>query len=297
MSDSRVDAVSAPAPAVPPAASGAAAGPVLAAASGAAAPAGAGPVLAARGLTVRIDGATLLDGVDFTASTGRVHALIGPNGAGKSTLLGVLAGDTGAVAAGTVAMLGRPVGAWSLKELARQRAVLTQEHQVSFPFPVREVVAMGRHPWARTPAADDDDAEVERAMADADVAHLGERTVPSLSGGERARVALARVVAQQAEVLLLDEPTAALDLKHQEDVMRLARAHAAAGRTVVVVLHELNVAAAYADDITLLRRGRVVATGSPAEVLTAERIEEVYGQAVDVTPHPRTGAPLVLPVR
>ena len=252
--------------------------------------------LTAAGLAVEIDGVRLLDAVDFSATPGRVHALIGPNGAGKSTLLAALAGDR-AAAAGTVHLGATPVARQSPKALARLRAVLTQEHTVSFPFPVREIVAMGRHPWVGSGAADHDDREIDAAMAATDVSHLAARTVPSLSGGERARVALARVIAQRTPVLLLDEPTAALDLKHQEDVLRLARMHAEAGATVVVVLHDLNLAAAYADDITLLRLGRVVATGAPADVLTAERIEAVYGQPVEVLPHPRTGAPLVLPVR
>lgn len=252
--------------------------------------------LTAVGLAVEIDGVRLLDAVDFSATPGRVHALIGPNGAGKSTLLAALAGDR-AAAAGIVNLGGTPVARQSPRALARLRAVLTQEHTVSFPFPVREIVAMGRHPWVGSTEADHDDRVIDAAMAATDVSHLAARTVPSLSGGERARVALARVIAQGTPVLLLDEPTAALDLKHQEDVLRLARMHAEAGATVVAVLHDLNLAAAYADDITLLRLGRVVATGAPADVLTAERIEAVYGQPVEVLPHPRTGAPLVLPVR
>lgn len=242
------------------------------------------------------DGPAIIDGAHLTVEPGKVHCIIGPNGAGKSTLLGVLAGDRRPTS-GSVALGGRELASWPLRELARARAVLTQEHQVTFPFPVREVVEMGRHPWARTAESDADETAIDRAMAATDVSHLGLRTVPSLSGGERARVALARVIAQQAPVMLLDEPTAALDLRHQEDVLRLARTHAAAGDTVVVVLHDLNLAAAYADDVTLLHHGRVVTSGSPAEVLTAERIEAVYGQPVEVVPHPRTGVPLVLPVR
>ncbi|GLU88563.1 MULTISPECIES: heme ABC transporter ATP-binding protein [Agromyces] len=252
--------------------------------------------LEARSLCVEIDGARLLHEVDFAAHAGRVHALIGPNGAGKSTLLAALSGDLPA-ASGEVRLGDAPLAGRSPKALARERAVLTQDHRVSFPFPVREVVAMGRHPWARSPEAELDDAIVDDALAVTDVSHLAHRTVPSLSGGERARVALARVLAQRTPVLMLDEPTAALDLKHQEDVLRLARSHAQRGDTVLVVLHDLNLAAAYADDITLLRGGRVVATGAPAEVLTAERIEAVYGQAVEVLPHPSTGVPLVLPIR
>ncbi|MGI9823507.1 heme ABC transporter ATP-binding protein [Agromyces sp. Marseille-Q5079] len=252
--------------------------------------------LVAEHVSVSIDRADLLADVSFTAAPGRVHSLIGPNGAGKSTLLGVLAGDR-APDAGRVLLRGRRLDEWPLRELARERAVLTQEHGVTFAFRSREIVEMGRHPWARTPAEDDDEREIARAMAVTDVAHLADRPVAHLSGGEKARVALARVLAQRAPVLLLDEPTAALDLRHQEDVLRLARAQAADGDAVVVVLHDLNLAAAYSDEITLLQRGRVAAHGSPAEVLTAERIEDVYGQAVEVIEHPRSGVPLVLPVR
>lgn len=131
-------------------------------------------------------------------------------------------------------------------------------------------------------------------MAQTEVTALRARAVPSLSGGERARVALARVLAQTTGLLLLDEPTAALDLKHHEDVMRLIRGRADAGIAVAIVLHDLNAALAHADRVTLLAEGRVAATGTPAEVLTAERIEQVYGQAVDVFPHPVTGVPLVV---
>ncbi|WP_082467901.1 heme ABC transporter ATP-binding protein [Leifsonia sp. Leaf264] len=254
------------------------------------------PVLSACGVGVVIDGATLLDGVDFEARPGEVHALIGPNGAGKSTLLGVLAGDRAATS-GSVQVQGRPIGSWRLRELARTRAVLLQQHDVFFPFTAGAVVAMGRAPWRGTPAEDDDERLIAAAVAETDVVHLTARTVPSLSGGERARVALARVLAQAAPTLLLDEPTAALDLRHQEDVLRIARSRSRAGDTVVVVLHDLNLAAAYADRITLLAGGRLVASGSPDAVLTAERITEVYGQAVEVIPHPRTGAPLILPLR
>ncbi|MWB97290.1 heme ABC transporter ATP-binding protein [Agromyces seonyuensis] len=259
-------------------------------------PGGVAAALEAVGARVVVEGAVLLDGVDFTAHPGRVHSLIGPNGAGKSTLLGVLAGDRAATA-GEVRLGGRPLADIHLRDLARERAVLTQEHAVTFPFPAREIVEMGRHPWAKTPAEDDDERMIAEAMRLTDVAHLAERTLPSLSGGERARVALARVLAQATPILLLDEPTAALDLKHQEDVLRLARERATAGATVVVVLHDLGLAAAYSDDVTLIAHGAVVATGAPSDVLTAERIEAVYGQPVEVLPHPRTGVPLILPIR
>ncbi|MFS0853148.1 heme ABC transporter ATP-binding protein [Microbacterium sp. 179-I 3D4 NHS] len=246
------------------------------------------------GLTVRVgEGRAILDEASIDVRAGEVHALVGPNGAGKSTLFGVLAGDV-VPQAGTVELDGAPVTGIRSRTLAQQRAVLLQENTVTFPFTAEQVVRMGRAPWARTAAADDDDAVVAEAMASTEVVPLGGRAVTSLSGGERARVALARVLAQRTGILLLDEPTAALDLKHHEDVMRLIRAQAAAGVAVAIVLHDLNAALAHADRATLLSNGRVVASGPPAEVLTAERIEEVYGQPVDVFPHPVTGVPLVV---
>ncbi|MGO4490358.1 heme ABC transporter ATP-binding protein [Microbacterium sp. 2RAF4] len=246
------------------------------------------------GLTVRVgEGRTILDDVSIAIHRGEIHALVGPNGAGKSTLFGVLAGDVTAHA-GTVDLDGLSIDRIKPRTLAQQRAVLLQENTVTFPFSAEQVVRMGRTPWARTPAADEDDERVSAAMAQTEVTALGSRAVPSLSGGERARVALARVIAQATGVLLLDEPTAALDLKHHEDVMRLIRGLADAGIAVAIVLHDLNAALAHADRVTLLSGGRVAATGTASEVLTAERIEQVYGQAVDVFPHPTTGVPLVV---
>jgi iron complex transport system ATP-binding protein len=175
--------------------------------------------------------------------------------------------------------------------------VLLQENAVSFPFSAEQVVRMGRAPWARTASENDDDTVVAAAMIATEIDGLAQRSVSSLSGGERARVAIARVLAQSTPIMLLDEPTASLDLKHHEDVMRLVRATADAGTAVAVVLHDLNAALAHADRLTLLAFGRVIASGTPTEVLTAERIAQVYGQAVDVFPHPVTGVPLVVPRR
>lgn len=250
--------------------------------------------LQARGVTVRIGGArAILDDASIDVRAGEIHALVGPNGAGKSTLFGVLAGDLVPLA-GDVLLDGTPLAGIRSPDLARARAVLLQENAVSFPFTAEQVVRMGRAPWARTDAAEDDDQRVAAAMAATEVTALATRPVTSLSGGERARVALARVIAQSTGILLLDEPTAALDLKHHEDVMRLVRGQADAGDAVALVLHDLNAALAHADRVTLLADGRVAATGTPAEVLTADRIEAVYGQPVDVFPHPVTGVPLVV---
>lgn len=254
--------------------------------------------LVAHGVTVTPDGAAgpVLTDASIVVLSGELHALVGPNGAGKSTLFGVLAGDI-VPGSGEVTLDGAPLRGIHPRVLARERAVLLQQNAVSFPFSVEEVVRMGRAPWARTPAEDDDDALVARALAVTDMTALARRGVTSLSGGERARAALARVLAQDTGILLLDEPTAALDLRHQEDVLRIARDRARDGAAVAIVLHDLNAALGVADRVTLLSRGRVVASGPPAGVLTASAIEEVYGQAVDVFPHPVTGAPIVAPRR
>ncbi|WP_236683053.1 heme ABC transporter ATP-binding protein [Demequina globuliformis] len=246
------------------------------------------------GVTVTIGEATLVRDVSLDVRHGEVLALVGPNGAGKSTLLGVMAGDR-TPSSGEVLCDGRPVAQWSAVDLARHRAVLTQDNQVAFPFRVHEVVEMGRAPWRDASAAEDVEA-IARAMAEADVTHLAERTFTSLSGGERARVSLARVLAQRTQAVLLDEPTAALDLKHQEDVLTVARSLAAADVAVAVVLHDLSLAAAYADRIAIMERGRLAALGAPSEVLEPALLERVYGVAVRVI-EDADGYPLVVPVR
>ncbi|MFE7119943.1 heme ABC transporter ATP-binding protein [Streptomyces sp. NPDC057654] len=254
------------------------------------------PLVEAVALRVRLGGRTVLAEVDLVVAAGEVLALVGPNGAGKSTLLAALAADLPAES-GEVRVDGRAAAGWSAPDLALRRAVLPQSAAVSFPFAVEEVVRMGRAPWAGTPAEDADDDAVYEAMAAAEVAEFAERPFSALSGGERARVALARVLAQRAPLLLLDEPTAALDLRHQELVLRVCRERAAAGDAVVVVLHDLGLAAAYADRVAVLHEGRIAADGPPERVFDAELLTRVYRQPVEVVPHPRTGEPLVIPRR
>ncbi|WOF22822.1 heme ABC transporter ATP-binding protein [Microbacterium betulae] len=254
------------------------------------------PAYRLEGVGYRVGAATILEHVTLDVGYGRVLALVGPNGAGKSTLLGILSGDT-TPASGTAALDGRPLHAGDPRALSRTRAVLLQANQVAFSFTVRQVVEMGRAPWIGVADAEADERAVAEAIAQTDVTALVNRAYPSLSGGERARSSLARVLAQETRIVLLDEPTAALDLRHQEDVLRIARALAAEGRAVVVVLHDLSLAAAYADEIAVLHRGRLVAHGAPADVLTAERIEAVYETPVHVIPDPGTGRPVVLPRR
>lgn len=250
--------------------------------------------LHARDVTVRIGEATLLGDVSLTVGPGELVALVGPNGAGKSTLLSVLAGDL-APAAGRVELGDAEVHRVKPKALARQRSVMLQQQALSFGFRVHEFVAMGRAPWHGTDAAERDHEVVGEAMARTEVTHLADRTYPTLSGGEQARASFARVLAQETPVLLLDEPTAALDIRHQEQLLALARAAADEGACVVVVLHDLSLAAAWSDRICVLQGGRVRASGTPAEVLDPALLGEVYEHPVDVIEH--GGRLLVVPVR
>ncbi|MES0874325.1 heme ABC transporter ATP-binding protein [Sinimarinibacterium thermocellulolyticum] len=247
-------------------------------------------------LTQRIGDATVLRDVSLAVAPGTVHAILGPNGAGKSTLLGLLAGDR-RPQSGSVQFNGRALADWPLTQLARLRAVLPQRHELSFAFAVEDVVALGRLPVRRGGGAH------ERAIVDAVLRatatdYLRGRPYTALSGGERARVQLARVLAQIWEptaegmrLLLLDEPTANLDLAHQHHCLRVARAFAAQGAAVITVLHDPNLVLAYADRVTLLCCGEVVAEGVPAEALTAARLQRVYG--VPVARHDGAGAPWV----
>ncbi|WP_338025282.1 biliverdin-producing heme oxygenase [Corynebacterium sputi] len=229
-----------------------------------------------RNLTVRIGNRSLLSSVSLSASPGRVTALVGPNGAGKSTLLKVIAGDI--PAGGGEAVMGEEnVGKLGARRLAELRAVLMQAQTASVPFTAGEVVDFGRAPHAQA------DPELRaRIIRSCDIAHLLDRPVTVLSGGELSRVHLARVLLQDTPVLLLDEPTAALDLRHAEAVLRIAAERAAAGATVIVVLHDLSAAAAHADDVVVLERGEIVARGAPEQTLTADLVSRIYGTPVEI---------------
>jgi len=229
----------------------------------------------------RLGGAEVLAGVDLRIAAGRLVVMVGPNGAGKSTLLGVLAGDL-PVTGGSALLDDRALSAWGPRALAQRRSVLPQSYDVSFGFSVRDVVAMGRYPWTSVADIDRDEQMIAAALERTDTTHLVDRVFRTLSGGERARVSLARVLAQDTDLVLLDEPTAALDLRHTEEVLGVARELVRAGRTVVVVAHDLSLASAYADDLVVVDRGRVVAHGSPVDVLTPELIHSTYGLAVEV---------------
>jgi iron complex transport system ATP-binding protein len=253
-------------------------------------------VLSVEGVSVSYGDVRVLEDVALEVRAGEVVALVGPNGAGKSTLLAVMSGDVPA-ASGSVAIDGEPLDHWSFRELAVRRGVLLQQIDVSFPFSVTEVVRMGRAPWEGTDAEDWDDQVVGQAIVEVDLVRLANRVYRSLSGGERARAALARVLAQEPGILLLDEPTAALDIRHQELLFDIVRLRASRGDGVVVVLHDLNLAAAYADRVIVVSQGRVAASGRPADVFTAELLTTVYEHPIDVVAHPSNGELMIVPRR
>lgn len=243
-----------------------------------------------------------LNNVSATVASGEVLGILGPNGSGKSTLLKVLMRIV-TPQRGTVELFGQPHGAFSQTEIARRVAFVPQETQQAFPFTINEMVLMGRYPhhnrtWGMGWEGDRDRAVAMQAMRDLDVAHLGHRLMTDVSGGERQRAVIARALAQEPEVLLLDEPTAFLDLHHQLDVARIIRRiNRDRGLTVVLVSHDLNLASQSCDRVLLLQEGTIVATGTPDEVISGERLEPVYGCRVLVDRHPQSGTPRVtLPV-
>lgn len=243
-------------------------------------------------VTVDIHGARLLDALQLSAGSGEVLGLIGPNGSGKSTALRcvyrALKPTSGAVLAGE-----RDVRAVSIRQTAQQIAALTQEGSADFDFTVEEVIAFGRAPHKRgnEPLTIREQAMCAEAMRRVDVAHLAGRGILALSGGERQRVLIARALVQQPQVLILDEPTNHLDIRHQVELLSMVRA---AGLTVLVVLHDLNLAAAVCHRLGVLHEGRLVTSGTPEEVLTPELLERVFGVEATVVTHPLTGAPQVL---
>lgn len=254
------------------------------------------PVMSVRDLDVALGGHPILTGINVDLHAGEVVALVGPNGAGKSTLLSALAGDV-TFERGQVAVDGVPLGDVPVAQLARRRAVQVQEARLSFAFTVVEVVRMGRAPWQGTDHDLDDDDVIADALERSEMEGMAHRRFPTLSGGEKARVAFSRALAQETAVMLLDEPTAALDIRHQEAVLREVRSRASAGVAVVVVLHDLTLAGAYADRVVLLDEGRVRADGPPRQVLRADVLSDVYRHAIYVIDDPHSGGLIVVPAR
>ncbi|MGO3833502.1 MAG: heme ABC transporter ATP-binding protein [Microbacteriaceae bacterium] len=251
-------------------------------------------VLEARDVAVSLGGTEIISGISFDVKAGEVLSIIGPNGAGKSTLLGALAGDYGY--RGSITIDGTEVRDWNNPDLALRRAVLRQSNAISFPFNVVDVVKMGRAPWRLLSTVENDDRIIAQELLRSDTYQFAERTFTSLSGGERARVALARAMAQRTQVLLLDEPTAALDINYQEQVLALARRYARQGGAVIVVLHDLAAAAAYSDRVLMIAEGGMREWGEPERVLTSELVSEVYWHPVRVRTD-ENGELLITPVR
>ncbi|RIJ76920.1 heme ABC transporter ATP-binding protein [Nakamurella silvestris] len=247
-------------------------------------------------VTWDVDGRTIVHPTTLQVHAGEVLALVGPNGAGKSTLLSLLAGDV-RPSGGAVLLDGVPIARQALSDLARSRSVLLQEHRLSFPFRVVDVVRMGRAPWHGTAREEDDERVVTGSLDLAEIFDLAARTFTNLSGGEKARVSFARTLAQQGAILLLDEPTAALDIRHQDALLAVTKALAAAGAAVVIVLHDLSLAAAYADRVAVIAEGRLQAVGPPAEVLTSELLSRVYRHPVDVLTRPGSADLIIAPRR
>lgn len=248
-------------------------------------------VLQAQGLQVKADARQLLDGVNVALQPGQLLGVLGPNGAGKTTLLRTLLGVLPAQQ-GTVALADKALADWSARERARRMAYLAQGQQVHWPLPVRDVVALGRLPHGDG-HLDTGKQAVEHAMQLADCHTLAQRNVQTLSGGERARVLLARALATQAPVLLADEPLAALDPAHQLQIMRLLQQLAAEGMAIAVVLHDLTLASRFCTHVCVLEQGCVVAQGAPHAVLNDDLLQRVFNLQVLRMDQP--GASCVVP--
>jgi iron complex transport system ATP-binding protein len=257
------------------------------------------PVLQATAVSLRIGAKTILDDIGLSCARGEAVALVGPNGAGKSTLLRVLSGEL-KPRSGTVRLRGRDLAAYAPRHLALHRAVLSQRLHVAFPFTVAEIVRMG----AGEPASVRLAPLVDAALDEVGLTDLADRVVTTLSGGEQQRAHFARVLVQLAwgrehdgaGILLLDEPTAGLDLRHQLEMLHTLRRHAAAGVLVIAVLHDLNLAALFAQRIVVLDRGRVAQEGAPRDTITAAMLRGVFGVDATVSrPPPASDLPFVLP--
>lgn len=256
--------------------------------------------LTATNIGLNFSGARILNGVDLTLEPGKVTVLLGPNGTGKTSLLRILTGEL-QPHSGSVALNGTAINEWPADQRARLLGVLPQLATLNFPFTVQEVVQLGRTPHSTGQQKDRE--IVNEALALVDGSYLAKRYYTQLSGGEKQRVQLARVLAQiwqpspddgAHRCLILDEPTSSFDLCHQQLMMSVVRRFAEQGVAVCLVLHDLNLAVQCADHIGLLCCGELVASGTPAEVMTPELLRRVFTADIDVIEHPKTGKPLII---
>ena len=245
-------------------------------------------------ISVRYSEREVLSGVSLELRGGKIVALLGANGAGKTTLIRAMNGLV-EPASGKIMLDDRPLKTLSRREIARSIAVVAQENETRFPVTVEEFVLSGRfvHGGAFGWESDEDVELSQRALADCDLGEFETRLMNNLSGGERQRVVLARALATGAKILLLDEPTANLDLAHQAMMFRLVRerckGHGTSAAAAVVITHDLNLAAAFADEVLMLNGGRIAAKGAPSQVLTADNVRKVFGVDVMLDAHPVTG--------
>jgi iron complex transport system ATP-binding protein len=260
------------------------------------------PLLAAEDVSYAIRGRPIVHAASVALHAGRMTVVIGPNGAGKSTLLRLLTGEL-APSSGRVLLDGAPLSAVPAWRLACRRAVMMQAARLAFPFSAHEVVAVGASGVGRALSSGALDALVIEALATADVAHLAGRAYQSLSGGEQQRVQFARALAQlmagrsveQRQILFLDEPVSSLDLKHQLALLDAALALARRGVAVLAVLHDINLALAYADHLVVMHDTRVAAQGAPADIITDRLLAEVFGVNLRLRETPADGSPFLLP--
>lgn len=233
-------------------------------------------------------------GVDFEVPPGRVTALVGPNGSGKSSCVRALL-SRDAASRGDVLVGSTRVSEMTERTRARAVAIVPQRETPAFPMPVREFVALGRFPWDDTAAATA--RHVDTALVRAGALGVADRSTDAVSGGEWQRVRMARALAQDTPAIVLDEPTAFLDIAHEMAAFELLRALADDGRAVLVVTHQLNLVARFADSVVLLHEGRVAASGTPDVVMTGPTLERVYGWPIVVSRDPAVGAPMLIPLR
>ena len=257
-------------------------------------------MIAFRDLVVSYPGAGrhAVDGVSFSSGRGELTALAGPNGSGKSSVVRALLRRAD-ILSGGASLDDRDVRLMSYPELARSVAVVPQREEPAFPVPVRQYVALGRYPhlglW-RGPGREDDLA-VEEALAQAGIIDLSDRDTDALSGGEWQRVRIARALAQRAPAIVLDEPTTFLDVAHEMAIFELLFSLARSGLAVLLVSHQLNLVARFADTIVVLDRGRVAISGTPNQVMRADKLESIYDWPLVITRDPAIGAPAVVPLR
>jgi iron complex transport system ATP-binding protein len=241
---------------------------------------------------------SLVEDVSFEVSPGEFWAIVGANGAGKSTLMKLLSREH-TPTSGTISFNGKDLNKFKLKELAQHRAVLAQQNSISLAFSVQDIVLMGRYPFYDAHPSPNDLAIVDQCLKKVGIRHFKHRLFPTLSGGEQQRVQLARTLAQIWEVnqglILLDEPTTGMDLLHQYETFQLAREMTVRGYTVIAVVHDLNLALQYADQVLMMKGGRAYATGTPESVLSEENIRHAFGLSVRIIRTDEAQFPIIVP--